>query len=263
MFVGYRSDSFDPPLAKGEISPIYIVELQCNGKWEKHPIGWCGTGMDGIELAAKESNTFGLLVPVDPPWTAVRVGVRWSRPIDYRTAEADAFRIGWSEPLALVDIDEKSEKPSKTGAITHGKPEGHFAAFLMSDRDQWKVDEPISLSHGVICVSLPPAGGDGKQVWSLKVARPYRAVDPNNRSWLTVTGPDGKELKYLGEDVEWGAAQPEDDVLLRQGEFVGTTSSRVERHFDLKKPGRYRFRWHHGWSQPQLISNEVEIEMRR
>ena len=114
MFVGYRPDSFDPPIAEENISPIYVVELQREGKWEKHPIGWCGTGMDGIELASGPAKKFGLAVPADPAIKAVRVGIRWSRPIAFDTAEPEAFKTAWSEPFSLEKLDvpqEKSEKP--------------------------------------------------------------------------------------------------------------------------------------------------------
>ncbi len=50
MFVGYRPDSFDPPIERGTMSPIHSIQFQRDGKWEEHPQGWCGTGIDGIEL---------------------------------------------------------------------------------------------------------------------------------------------------------------------------------------------------------------------
>jgi len=110
MFVGYRADSFDPPTPEGQISPIYIVELLRDDKWEKYPIGWCGTGIDGIELAAGGSGAFGFAVPLEPAWTAVRVGIRWSRPLDFSTAQSGSFKIAWSEPMTLADIDKAKDK---------------------------------------------------------------------------------------------------------------------------------------------------------
>jgi hypothetical protein len=101
MVVGYRPDSFEPPLKEGRLSPIYIVELQRDGKWEEHRVGWCGTGMDGIELPAGGGGKFTLPVPADPAWSAVRVGIRWSRPLDFATAKPDAFAIAWSEALGV------------------------------------------------------------------------------------------------------------------------------------------------------------------
>jgi len=71
---GYRPDSFDPPLKKGEMRPIYRVELKQAGKWQQHSIRWCGTGMDELEFAPKTSATFGVWVPAGP-WEAVRIGL--------------------------------------------------------------------------------------------------------------------------------------------------------------------------------------------
>jgi hypothetical protein len=34
MFVGYRPDSFGPPLQDGQIAPIYVVELKRDGEWK-------------------------------------------------------------------------------------------------------------------------------------------------------------------------------------------------------------------------------------
>lgn len=104
MFVGYRADSFDPPIAEGHISPIYSIHFQRDGKWEKHPIGWCGTGMDGIEFQAGTTKKFGLAVPVDLAGKVVRVGIRWSRPLKFDTAEPDAFKVAWSESFAVEKV---------------------------------------------------------------------------------------------------------------------------------------------------------------
>jgi len=105
-FVGYRSDSFDPPIAEGTVSPIYIIELQRDGKREEHPIGWCGTGMDGIQMAGKAKATFGFAIPADTPFDAIRVGVRWARELNFETAEDSDLSIAWSKPLERKEIEE-------------------------------------------------------------------------------------------------------------------------------------------------------------
>jgi hypothetical protein len=104
-FVGYRPDAFDPPLAEGQVSPIYVVQVRRGEAWEEYPIGWCGTGMGHIELARDAAGSFGVSVPVEPAWDAVRVGVAWSEPLDFDTAEQDAYSTAWSEPLTLAEID--------------------------------------------------------------------------------------------------------------------------------------------------------------
>jgi hypothetical protein len=134
VFLGYRPDSFDPPLAENSISPIHSVELKKDGNWVKYPIGWCGTGMDGIVLGAQRRYAFGCSVPDDPEWTAVRVGVSWGRSTGRFNDEIPKMTIAWSRPLAKDEIgkpianNEKSAPDSTTGAIRHGKSAGHFAA---------------------------------------------------------------------------------------------------------------------------------------
>jgi hypothetical protein len=107
MFVGYRADAFDPPIPEGSISPIYSLEFQRDGKWKEHPIGWCGTGMDGIELLAGKSQKFECAVPADAAIKAVRVGIRWSKPVEFDSAEPDVFKVAWSEPLELKKLVDK------------------------------------------------------------------------------------------------------------------------------------------------------------
>ncbi len=106
MFVGYRPDSFEPPIEEGHISPIYVIQFQRDEKWEEHKVGWCGTGIDGIELPAGRTRKFAFAVPVfiagvpvDLAGKVVRVGIRWSRPLDYSTAKPEAFQVAWSEPF--------------------------------------------------------------------------------------------------------------------------------------------------------------------
>jgi hypothetical protein len=106
MFVGYRADSFAPPIADGNMSPIHVIQFQHDGKWKEHPQGWCGTGIDGILLPAGRTKKFGFAVPADLAGKVVRVGIRWSRPQDFAVAKPESFRVAWSEPFELKRIDE-------------------------------------------------------------------------------------------------------------------------------------------------------------
>ncbi len=99
-YVGYRPDSFDPPIPKGQMQPIYRVELKQAGKWQPHPIGWCGTGVDDIELVPKTSATFGVWVPAGP-WEAARVGVAWRAAAGEKDA---APAIAWSPELTRREM---------------------------------------------------------------------------------------------------------------------------------------------------------------
>ncbi len=100
-YLGYRPDSFAPPIPKGQMIPIYRIELKQAGKWQQHPIMWdCGTGIDDVEFAAKTSATFGVWLPAGP-WEAVRIGVAW------RPAAGDkeaALAVAWSPELTRQEI---------------------------------------------------------------------------------------------------------------------------------------------------------------
>jgi len=279
VFVGYRPDSYDPPIPEGSVAPIYRIEVQRNGAWEEYPIGWCGTGMDGIVLAADGSGAFGFAVLLEPQWDAVRVGVRWSQPIDFDTAPAEAYQTAWSEPFNRADVGTEApatgaapasgDAPAEAamiGGIPHGAEVGGLAAFLLPQRAQFKVDEPISLSYGVVCVAVATDAGAAEQPPGIEILKPHRAVDPNNFSWLTAIGPDGQELAYQGHYVEFGDTLPGSAVRLSEGDFVGTTSSLNYpmfdfSMFDFSRPGEYRLRWHYGWNSVELVSNEVSIEI--
>jgi hypothetical protein len=100
-YLGYRPDSFAPPIPKGQMMPIYRIELKQAGKWQQHPIMWdCLTGMDELAFAPKASATFGVWVPAEP-WEAVRIGVAW------RPAAGDkeaALAVAWSPELTRQEI---------------------------------------------------------------------------------------------------------------------------------------------------------------
>ena len=165
-----------------------------------------------------------------------------------------------AEPSAA---DKASAAPIlKTGAITHSNPERGIAAFVIGDGTQFKVGQPIALSYGVINVGLTEDKARGRTI-----VRPRAAADPDNQSWVSVIGPDGKELAYRGEYVSRKAVQPHDAVLLSVGGVVGHTSPDLNRYFDLKTPGMYRLLWHFeaggiegGWSG-KIVSNELQFEI--
>jgi hypothetical protein len=105
-FIGYKPDSFDPPIPKGQISPIYKVELKRAGKWEKQPQGWCGTGMGAIALEPQATATFGVWVP-DGDWEAVKVGVTWTTVAFEKAGEKPGdFTTEWSNELTHKDVQK-------------------------------------------------------------------------------------------------------------------------------------------------------------
>ena len=73
-YTGYQSNSFDPPLKEGQIAPLCQVELRQNGEWQPNAIGRCGTGLADLELKAKSSATFQIMLPNDD-WQAAKVAI--------------------------------------------------------------------------------------------------------------------------------------------------------------------------------------------
>ena len=91
-YSGYMRHAYEPPLPEGTISPLYTAEFQRKGKWEPHPIGWCGTGVGPVELRAKERVVFDFHAP-DDDWESLRIAIDWGK--DHRT---------WSEPVTRARI---------------------------------------------------------------------------------------------------------------------------------------------------------------
>ena len=98
-FIGYRPDSFAPPLPKGQISPIYKIEVKRDGKWHAQPRGYCGTGMDAIALAPQAKATFGAWV-AEGDWQSVRIGVTWTTvPFKDAGKKPGDFTTLWSNEI--------------------------------------------------------------------------------------------------------------------------------------------------------------------
>ena len=98
-YVGYLPSSFDPPTAKGRISPLYRMEIRRNGKWQPHGIGWCGTGVGDVALPPGEPQRFDVPVPADG-WDALKVGIVWYPAArDHRDSST-----AWSEVIARGNL---------------------------------------------------------------------------------------------------------------------------------------------------------------
>jgi hypothetical protein len=119
QYFGYRPDSFSSPIPKGQIRPLYQIELKQAGKWQAHPIGWCGWGDGDLDFAPKTSATFGVWVPAGP-WEAVRIGISW-RPAGGDKKAAWAF--AWSPELTRQEI-RRALKAGETKASSDNAAEG-------------------------------------------------------------------------------------------------------------------------------------------
>jgi hypothetical protein len=119
-YTGYTPDSFDPPLTAGHISPLYYIELKRDGKWEVDSRGYCGTGMANLELAARSSATFTVMIPTDE-WQAVKVGIGhypgWSN-------EETSTTTTWSTEITREAIETAASKSVSQAAPERNLPVG-------------------------------------------------------------------------------------------------------------------------------------------
>jgi len=143
---GYRPDSFDPPIPKGQMHPIYQVELKQGGKWQQQPIGWCGTGMDELEFAPNAAATFGVWVPAGP-WEAVRIGLPW-HPAGAR--EDSPPTVAWSPEFTRQEI-RRGLPPISAIPIAHD-PRRPTTFYTLEHADG---DQVVSLLRSLFIVVDP------------------------------------------------------------------------------------------------------------
>ena len=122
-YTGYVKDSFAPPLKEGQIVPLSQIDLKRDGKWQPDPKGYCGTGLADLELTAKSSATFAVLVP-GGGWQAVKVGIGhfpgWSN------EEASTTTI-WSTEFTREAVAAAVERPMSHGTRDAGLPVGKWS----------------------------------------------------------------------------------------------------------------------------------------
>ena len=104
-YVGYTSDSFEGGLKEGTIAPIYGIELKQKEKWDKHSVGFCGTGIGPVTLPARTKVTFGVALPL-ADWDAAKVGLSWW---DSAADETKAV-VAWSGEISRKEV-EKANSP--------------------------------------------------------------------------------------------------------------------------------------------------------
>ena len=145
-YLGYRPDSFDPPIPKGQMRPIYRLELKQDGKWQQYPIGWCGTGMDELELAPNTSATFGVWAPAGP-WDAVRIGLTWHPP---GAREDSPPTLAWSPELTRQEIS-RGLPPVSVVPIAHD-PQRPTTFYTLQHANG---DEVVALLRSLFIVADP------------------------------------------------------------------------------------------------------------
>jgi hypothetical protein len=102
-YVGYTPDSFEGGLQAGTIAPIYRIELKKLDQWNKHPIGFCGTGIGPVTLPRKSKVTFQVALAARE-WDAAKVGLSWWEP----TADETKATVAWSSEISRQDVEKQS-----------------------------------------------------------------------------------------------------------------------------------------------------------
>jgi hypothetical protein len=145
-------------------------------------------------------------------------------------------------------------------AMSHGPVKDGLAAFLICEQNQFKLDEPVPLLYGIVY-----NGPDE----SMAVPAPNPAVDPSNRSWFSITGPDGNDVPYMGVYATFPRLSPKDVLRLKRRNFHGRLTPNVRDYFKLCTPGIYTIKWHYQIGSivgdfcwvGHLVSNEIKIEI--
>jgi hypothetical protein len=101
-YVGYTSDSFEGGLKDGAIAPIYRIELKNEDRWNKHDVGFCGTGIGPVTLPPKSKVTFQAVLPAGE-WDAAKVGLSWW----YPTADESKATVAWSSEISRQEVEKK------------------------------------------------------------------------------------------------------------------------------------------------------------
>jgi len=142
--------------------------------------------------------------------------------------------------------------------MSHGPVKDGLAAFLICERKQFRIGQPIPVLYGVVY------GGHEKH---MTIQAPYPAWVPNLVSWFSVRGPDGKDIPYTGPEPKPIPPNPKDTLRLRRHGFCGIDWPDIRWGHKLSKPGAYTIKWNYRahpadfWWQGELVSNEIQIEI--
>lgn len=180
-------------------------------------------------------------------------------------APAKQTDLSKEEQILLQKLRE-TRREVRTPRTSHGPMKDGLAAFLICERKQFKVGEPIPAMHGIIY------GVDEKH---MTVQPPFPAALPRNFSWFSITVPDGKDVPYTGPSVHFVPPEPKWAMKLRAKQFCGIVNNDVGGRYKLDTPGSYTIRWHYNiphthniphtsdgsWWHGYLDSNKIQIEI--
>jgi len=89
---------FDERLKEGTIAPLYYIDVLRGKEWKAYDLGWCGTDLGKVSVAAKGKATFAVSLP-SGDWDKFRVGVTW-----FKTADRKESAVAWSDALSKGDV---------------------------------------------------------------------------------------------------------------------------------------------------------------
>lgn len=167
-----------------------------------------------------------------------------------------------AKPVDMVKpkpVDMKKPVDMNIG-MSHGPVKDGLAAFLICERNKFNLEQPIPLLYGIVY-----NGPDE----SMAVPAPNPAVDPSNRSWFSITGPDGNDVPYMGVYATFPRLSPKDVLRLKRRNFHGRLTPNIRDYFKLCTPGIYTIKWHYQIGSivgdscwvGHLVSNEIQIEI--
>ncbi len=145
-------------------------------------------------------------------------------------------------------------------AMSHGPAKDGLAAFLKSERKQFKVSEPIPVMFGIVCSETEKR---------MTFQPPYGACQPDAFSWFSITGPNDKDIPYTGDWIHFRPVDPKLAIWLTRSRFCGILWSDIRWGYKLDTPGSYTIKWHYripptsdaSWWTGHLVSNEIQIEI--
>jgi hypothetical protein len=140
----------------------------------------------------------------------------------------------------------------------HGPEKDGLAAFLVCQRERFKLGEAITVIYAVTYL------GPGKYI---TIQPPYPAWEPDLVSWFSITGPDGKDIPYTGPKPRPSPLKAENALQLGKGQSHGIQFPDIGWGHKLATPGTYTIKWNYriaaegSWWQGHLVSNEIQIEI--
>ena len=177
-----------------------------------------------------------------------------------QAGETQVAQQNQGQPGNTPGSQPKRVAPPASSSTIHGPTKDGLAAFIFAPRNKIKLGDDIPIFHGIMLTESDKI--ETRKIWPV-----HLAVGHENRSWFTVTGPDGKDLPSIAPAVEWPVLNPNEAVTLHPGEFHGRVCSNLAVWHKLTKPGVYTITWTHHVEGPKgpwsgrLVSNEIQVEL--